>query len=118
MSIESDKKYRHKWYMEHREEQIARTKQYREEHKEELYLKRKAAARERMRRYREEHPDKVKETRQSGDYSEEEYRETLTKFKQKWFLTDRKERLKEYIDEQVGIIRRELYDVIGENGGE
>ena len=51
---------------------------------------------------------------QSGDSSEEEYRETLAKFKQKWFLTDRKERLMAYIDEQVGIIRRELYDVIGE----
>lgn len=51
---------------------------------------------------------------QSGDSGEEEYRETLRKFKQKWFLTDRKERLITYIDEQVGIIRRELYDVIGE----
>ena len=87
MSEESDKAYRRKWYMQHREEQIARTKQYREEHKEELYLKRKEAARERMRRYREEHPDKVKETRQRhNEKIKQELRENqYTVTKEEWF---------------------------------
>lgn len=53
---------------------------------------------------------------QSGDTSEEWYRETLAKFKKKWFHGNRKERLKGYIDEQVGIVRNELYALIGEVG--
>ena len=51
---------------------------------------------------------------QSGDTSEESYRNTLTKFKAKWFKGDRQERLKGYIDEQIGIVRSQLYSLIGE----
>ena len=38
---------------------------------------------------------------QSCDISEDKYRETLAKFKAKWFKGDRQERLKGYIDEQM-----------------
>ena len=51
---------------------------------------------------------------QSGDTSESRYRNTLTKFKAKWFKGDRQERLKGYIDEQIGIVRSQLYSLIGE----
>ena len=50
---------------------------------------------------------------QSCDASEERYRATLEKFKTKWFKGDRKERLKGYIDEQIGIVKRELYQLVG-----
>lgn len=53
---------------------------------------------------------------QSDDTSEEQYRETLKKFKKKWFHGNRKERLKGYIDDQIGIVRSELYALIGEVG--
>ena len=48
---------------------------------------------------------------QSGDYSEESYRESVAKFKAKWFKGDRKQIAKEYIDSQVGIIQTELYNL-------
>ena len=51
---------------------------------------------------------------QSCDCSEDHYRNTLMKFKAKWFKGDRKERLKGYIDEQIGIVRSQLYSLIGE----
>jgi len=51
---------------------------------------------------------------QSGDYGEESYRKELTKFKTKWFKEDRTERLKKYIDEQIGTTRSQLYSLIGE----
>jgi hypothetical protein len=51
---------------------------------------------------------------QSCDSSEEEYRKTLSAFKKKWFKGDRKQRLKGYIDEQIGIVRGQLYSLIGE----
>ncbi len=51
---------------------------------------------------------------QSGDSSEECYRDTLAKFKAKWFKGDRQERLKGYIDEQISIMRSQLYALIGE----
>lgn len=51
---------------------------------------------------------------QSGDWSEDVYRETLVKFKKKWFKTDRSDRLKGYIDKQIGIVRQQLYEMIGE----
>jgi len=51
---------------------------------------------------------------QSGDISESSYRNTLTKFKAKWFKGDRQERLKGYIDEQIGIVRSQLYSLIGD----
>ena len=51
---------------------------------------------------------------QSGDYSEKSYRKELAKFKTKWFKEDRTERLKKYIDEQIGVTRSQLYSLIGE----
>ena len=56
---------------------------------------------------------------QSGDTSEECYRKTLAKFKAKWFKGNRKVRLKGYIDEQIGMVRSQLYNLIGEvNNGD
>ena len=51
---------------------------------------------------------------QSGDTSEDCYRNTLKKFKAKWFKGSRQKRLKSYIDEQIGIVRSQLYSLIGE----
>lgn len=51
---------------------------------------------------------------QSGDRSEEDYRSTLSKFKEKWFKGSRKSRLKGYIDEQINDLRDQLYALIGE----
>lgn len=50
---------------------------------------------------------------QSADISEKEYRNTVTKFKKKWLIGDRNQRLKGYIDKQIGIMRNQLYDLIG-----
>ena len=50
---------------------------------------------------------------QSGDKCESEYRDTVQRFKDKWFHGDRTERFKGYIDEQVGLIREQLYRMIG-----
>lgn len=50
----------------------------------------------------------------SCDSSEEKYRATLAKFKAKWFKGNRQERLKGYIDDQIGIVRKQLYALIGE----
>lgn len=50
---------------------------------------------------------------QSADSSEERYRDTLAKFKAKWFRGSRQERLKGYIDEQISIVRSQLYSLIG-----
>lgn len=50
----------------------------------------------------------------SADSSEDEYRATLTRFKAKWFKDNREERLKGYIDNQIGIVRNQLYALIGE----
>lgn len=52
---------------------------------------------------------------QSGDSGEERYRKTTAEFKKKWFKGDRQERLKGYIDSQIGIVRKELYQLIGED---
>ena len=51
---------------------------------------------------------------QSGDYSEDQYRETVFKFKKKWFSVNRSARLKGYIDDQIEAVRRQLYSLIGE----
>ena len=51
---------------------------------------------------------------QSCDISEEKYRKTLSAFKKKWFKGDREQRLKEYIDEQISVVRSQLYSLIGE----
>lgn len=50
----------------------------------------------------------------SGDICEQEFRETLAEFKAKWFKGDRTTRLKGYIDKQIGVVRRELYAMLGE----
>ena len=53
----------------------------------------------------------------SADSSEDKYRATLARFKEKWFKGNRKERLKGYIDDQIGIVRNQLYALIGEPTG-
>jgi len=50
---------------------------------------------------------------QSGDCGEERYRDSLWKFKKKWFQGDRDKRLKRYIDEQTALVRKQLYQLIG-----
>lgn len=51
---------------------------------------------------------------QSCDCSEEEYRETVQKFKEKWFKQPRTERLKKYIDESIEKTKKELIELVGE----
>ena len=52
---------------------------------------------------------------QSSDISEEGYRDTVRKFKEKWFNGNRDERFKDYIDNQLESTRKELYRLIGLN---
>lgn len=49
---------------------------------------------------------------QSCDTSEDTYRETVAKFKAKWFKGDRSARLKSYIDAEIERTRHELYELI------
>lgn len=49
----------------------------------------------------------------SADMSEETYRESVRKFKAKWFKADRDARLKGYVDEAVENLRKELQALIG-----
>ncbi len=49
----------------------------------------------------------------SSDISREAYLETVSKFKKKWFESDRTERLKGYVDAKVELLRKELYTLIG-----
>ena len=49
----------------------------------------------------------------SSDIGEDTYRETVANFKEKWFRSDRKERLKGYVDEKCGLLRAELLNLIG-----
>lgn len=49
----------------------------------------------------------------SSDIGEKEYRETVRKFKEKWFNSSREERLKKYVDEALKRQRAELYNMIG-----
>jgi hypothetical protein len=51
---------------------------------------------------------------QSDDCGEERYRDSLQKFKKKWFQGNRDKRLKKYIDEQTALVREQLYKLIGE----
>lgn len=51
---------------------------------------------------------------QSADSSEDKYRATLYEFKTKWFKGNREERLKGYIDNHIGVLREQLYALIGE----
>lgn len=55
---------------------------------------------------------------QSCDYSEEGYRETVRRFKAKWFSSDRCERLKPIIERKIEATRTELLNIIGVKGGE
>ena len=55
---------------------------------------------------------------QSGDTCEKTYRQKVSEFKTKWFNGNREERLKGYIDEQIGIVKRQLCLLIGEEGAE
>lgn len=50
----------------------------------------------------------------SCDIGEEDYRETVKKFKEKWFKQTRTKRLKTYIDEEINRTKKELYNLIGE----
>lgn len=50
---------------------------------------------------------------QSGDRDEEDYRKTVTKFKEKWFNSSREVRLKKYVDEAVKELKTDLYNMIG-----
>lgn len=50
----------------------------------------------------------------SCDMNEEDYRKTLSEFKKKWFHDDRETRLKGYIDKQIGVVKAELYKMIGQ----
>ena len=52
----------------------------------------------------------------SADWSREDYREVVGRFKRKWFKTGRDERLRGYVDEACGNLRAELAELIG--GGE
>ena len=49
----------------------------------------------------------------SCDYSESEYRESVNKFKAKWFSGNRTERLKSYIDNEIAMTRDKLMKMIG-----
>ena len=49
----------------------------------------------------------------SSDISREEYLETVKGFKQKWFKSNREERLKKYIDEAIDDVKEKMYTLIG-----
>ena len=49
---------------------------------------------------------------QSGDIGEKDYRDTVRKFKEKWFNENRDERLKNYIDSRIDEVKSELYELI------
>ena len=49
----------------------------------------------------------------SNDTSRNDYRETVRKFKDKWFKQSREERLKKYIEESLQKTREELLNMIG-----
>ena len=49
----------------------------------------------------------------SSDTSRDDYRESVRKFKDKWFKQSREERLKKYIEESIQEIKEELLNMIG-----
>ena len=49
----------------------------------------------------------------SSDISDEDYFETVIKFKNKWFKQNRNDRLKTYIDNKLEQTQKELYNLIG-----
>lgn len=48
----------------------------------------------------------------SGDTSREDYIETVTTFKKKWFIDNRTDRLKTYIDRSVEQLKNDLYKMV------
>jgi hypothetical protein len=48
-----------------------------------------------------------------GDISEKSYKETLSKFKKKWFKDERPDRLKVIVDKEIDNLRQEIYEMIG-----
>ena len=48
----------------------------------------------------------------SGDYSEEDYRKSLRKFKDKWFKAKREERLEDIIYKRCEELKAELIEMI------
>ena len=48
----------------------------------------------------------------SGDYGEDSYEETLSKFKAKWFGDNRNERLKEYLNTALDDMKKEIEKLI------
>lgn len=51
----------------------------------------------------------------SGDTEKTTYDDALARFKAKWFKGNREERLKGYIDEELGRVKKALYALIGES---
>lgn len=49
----------------------------------------------------------------SCDTSRDNYIETVKNFKKKWFNTDRNEKLKNYIDQEISDTKDRLYVLIG-----
>jgi hypothetical protein len=49
----------------------------------------------------------------SADTSYDDYRESVRKFKDKWFKQSREERLKKYIEESIQETKEELLNMIG-----
>lgn len=49
----------------------------------------------------------------SGDTDEEDYKQEVIKFKQKWFKSDRQARLKGYVDKEIENLKERLYNMIG-----
>ena len=49
---------------------------------------------------------------QSCDSSEEVYRESVRKFKEKWFKQSREDRLKKYVDDRFNEVLSEMYRLI------
>lgn len=50
---------------------------------------------------------------QSYDISEEDYRKTLRRFKEKWLGGSRDDRLKEIVEKKCSALKAELLEVIG-----
>jgi hypothetical protein len=49
----------------------------------------------------------------SSDIGETEYKESVKKFKNKWFKSNREERLKGYINKAIEDLKTELINLIG-----
>lgn len=54
---------------------------------------------------------------QSGDTDEEDYREDVQQFKDKWLKLIPDDRVKTIIDDELSRVRERLYNAFGGNGG-